>query len=118
MFQFCPLGDCEVHAPRIDHDYHIVEFFEDGERYYICADGFTDESADVVCRDTVHTSALGFRNVSELQIPPNTKIYPIRRTCVGTEASLCNCSIAGEGCPSESVVEVQCGKPGTLAMIV
>lgn len=111
-FKFDFLGDCEVHAPRIDQDYHLVEYFEDEQRYYVCADGFTYDSAIVVCRDTAHSSALDFRNVSELDIPPFTNIFPLRTSCDGTEPTLCECDITGEGCPSGAVVEVRCGKPG------
>ena len=89
-----------------------MEYFINEKRYYICANGFTNENAEVVCRETAQTSAVMFRNVSELDLQTYANIYPLRHSCVGDEASLCNCSTSQEECTSGYIVEVLCGVPG------
>ena len=111
------LGSCEVFAPFTTQSYQIVEYFVNQRRYYICADGFTAENADVVCRETANAMSINHRAVSELNLPPNTQIYPLQHSCLGNESSLCNCSTFQLLCSSGSFVEVQCGTPGSYCII-
>ena len=108
------LGDCDVFAPYATQSYQIVEYFINQQRYYLCADGFTAENADVVCRDTTNALSIEHRAVSVLNLPPNTQIYPLQHSCLGSEASLCKCPTFLQSCSSGSSVEVKCGTPGSL----
>ena len=106
-----------MRAPFATERFQIVEYFVNQQRYYLCADGFTVENADVVCRETSNTRSTTFRSVGLSDLSPNPRIYPLQHFCFGNEASICNCTTSQQSCLNGSVVEVQCAAPGSLILI-
>ena len=89
-----------------------MRYFENGW-YYLCGDDFTQENADVVCRENDGTTALSVTTVPITNI--TTSFLPILQKdfdCNGDEVTLCDCASEQATCSSDTVVQVQCNRPG------
>ena len=88
-----------------------IQFFSDSFQY-LCADGFTQNTAQVVCRENAQVDALTFYGAN-LSIPASQyTISPFNYECNGTEQSLCECSRSTSTCENTLVAIVQCDLPG------
>ena len=81
-------------------------------------DGFTQENADVVCRENEGSTALSYSNVSNSDLTSGLQILERRFICTGMETSLCDCSSSIESCPSNNVVQLQCNTPGLFVIVL
>ena len=106
------LGGCETYA----NDPLLlcpVNLYND-QWYTVCADGFGQQEADVVCRELDHGDVTQFTFVAR-----NSTDYPISPqsyNCEGNESSLCACHSVQTTCPSGLIVHIQCKQPGNISL--
>ena len=78
----------------------------------MCAEGFDQHTAQVVCRENAQVDALTYFGAN-LSIPTSQYTFAaFSYECNGTEQSLCECSQTPSTCESGSVAIVHCDLPG------
>ena len=80
---------------------------------YLCANGFTQANAQVVCRENAQSELISHFPTN---ITDQTYIYQIegiQYNCIGNELSLCQCPQTPQTCEGEMIINIQCKLPGT-----
>ena len=109
---FYLIDPCETY-PQISSEAATPVQLFDSEWLYLCGEGFTQENAEVVCRENAQAEVY-----DTFSTPLFTQIrqYPIATTmfhCYGFEQSLCNCSATyNTECDDNMIAVVQCKLPG------
>ena len=105
-------GGCESLLPNLDGRNQIAYYYNNNDWYHICADEFTLEAADVICKENANTTAHSYQSVNRPTAPFNYAIYPKRFVCTGNEMSLCDCTTTNQVCSSGNIVQIRCNLPG------
>ena len=114
-FYLCVDG-CESFAPYADERSVTIEYYDGSGWFYICADGFTDDVADVICVENSHKLHVSHEGVAISDLAVNNTIYPYTFLCTGLEDSLCDCTKIASTCTSNTVLAVQCESPGKFCI--
>ena len=91
-----------------------VRYYDGHSNYYLCKQGFTMETADVVCREGGYG---GVFSIGETQSNNTGVHYAISNrayTCNGNEHSLCNCSYSIQTCEDGIIAVIQCKNTGII----
>ena len=80
--------------------------------YSLCADQFTQETANIICKENHDSQAYTYSYVNYQ--PSDYPIYPYYYQCDGTEHSVCACREFQQTCSSNQIVHIQCKSPGKI----
>lgn len=102
------LDGCEAHVQN-PLDLETLNIYND-EWVTLCADGYTEEVGEVVCRELDHGEVANvvFQNFQETDYPISSYSY----SCIGSENSICDCVSNLDECSSNRIVLIQCTPPG------
>ena len=106
------IDGCETFIPYADEYPVVVQFYNLESWYTLSADGFTQEIANMICRENNHAQgAMNFitRNRSSEDYP----IFPYKHLCGGVYETLCECPF-GENPTGDQIVMIQCHPQGNL----
>lgn len=90
-----------------------VQYFNQS-LFYVCADGFTDNVGQVVCRENTGTDFVTRDSLLRSTLNATHEIYSEVFHCVGSEDSLCQCNTTAQDCSSDLVAQVQCSVVGKI----
>ena len=107
----CLIESCSTSPKILSASPTPIQVFNEEFRY-ICADGFTQDTAQVVCRENAQANALPFFGINSTLLTTQYPIAEFTYECNGTEASLCDCPSDSQTCNSDMIVVIQCDLPG------
>ena len=98
---------CESFAPFADSVAITVKYYQGVQWYYISAEEFTNETAEVICRENTNRGVQSYTYQSR-NSSSSTNIYPYRFSCTGNESSLCECEKSQASITSNLIVQIKC----------
>ena len=106
------IDGCESLVPYANEDLVTTQFYVNQQWYTLCGDEFTQETADVICKENYYL--LGAYNfTATTRSSWDYEIYPNRFNCAGNETTLCNCPTESITC-SDQIITIQCRSQGKL----
>ena len=98
---------CESFAPFADSVAITVKYYAQVRWYYISSENFTNENAEVICRENTNS---GFEPYTYQlrEASSSTPIYQYHFTCAGNESSLCECEKSQASINSDLIVKIKC----------
>ena len=98
---------CESYAPFADSVAITVKYYQGVQWYYISAEDFTNENAEVICRENTDRGVESHTYQSREALS-STNIYPFQFSCIGNESSLCECEKSQVSIASNLIVKIKC----------
>ena len=110
LYIYTFIDGCESFLPYGDERLVKARYYSEQSWYYICEDGFTEETANVICRENGYTK--GVENITSFErTAEDYFIYPRQHNCIGDENSLCDCPETNLTCGNYAVM-VECTRQG------
>ena len=98
---------CESFAPFADSIAITVKYYAQVQWYYISSEDFTNENAEVICRENTNRGVESYTYQSR-EASSSTPIYQYHFTCAGNESSLCECEKSPASITSDLIVKIKC----------
>ncbi|EDV19642.1 uncharacterized protein TRIADDRAFT_61895 [Trichoplax adhaerens] len=91
----------------------MVEILHNGTWSGVCKQGWTNQDADVLCRELGYTAALPALNDIQYKVESSLTLQTV--SCQGHELSIFDCSLGkwqpGDTCPTIELASVRCSSP-------
>ena len=92
--------------------YKEVKYYNNGEWYYLCSEGFTETEAKLICEQYEKHELRSITYIKIAEATEEIAISPFAINCAGNEDSLCVCSVSQHTCSSGSIAAAGCNPPG------